>query len=143
MYVCCSHCKHAGHFTHEVGHSCRKHDFFISLNNKKAVELMFNCRDCELSIGELLRIARYMNSISFEVVFDDTFHVMNNMGAYIKDKDKWNHGFYKCSFTEVYEPAKVDNNHVMGYRVLFNNYPVFYTENSEEILFILTGLGLK
>lgn len=142
MYICCSHCKHTGNFIHEVGHACRKHDKFINFNNLESMEFMFNCKDCELDIGELLRVARYMDTISFEVVFDEYFQVMNNMGVVIKDRDKWNHGFYKCSFTEVYKPFDVKNTHVKGYRLLFNNYPVFYTENFEEILFIQQGLGL-
>ena len=143
MYICCSHCKYVGNFIHELGHNCNKHDRFINLNKLESMEFMFNCRDCELNISNLLMVARYMDTISFEVVFDDCFHVMNNMGVVIKDSDKWNHGFYKCSFTEVYKPNKVDNTHVKGYKVLFNNYPVFYTEDKSEIEFIQKGLGLR
>ena len=143
MYICCKHCKHTGNFIHEVGHNCNKHDRFINLNKQESIDFMVNCRDCELDISNLLRVARYMDSISFEVVFDEYFEVMNNMGVVIKDSDKWNHGFYKCSFTEVYEPNKVNNTHVKGYRVLFNSYPVFYTEDKSEIEFIQKGLGLK
>lgn len=142
MYICCSKCKHTGNFIHELGHNCNKHDKFINFNKHESIEFMTNCQDCELDISNLLKIARYMDTISFEVVFDEFFHVMNNMGVVIKDSDKWNHGLYKCSFTEVYKPNKVNNTHIKGYRVLFNNFPVFYTEDKNEIDFIQRGLGL-
>ena len=146
MYICCNHCKHTGSFYHELGWTCRKHDRIINLNSLESVNEMFNCKDCQLDISELLRIAKYCNTISFEYVFDEYFEVMNNMSVVIKDREKWNHGFYRnqgYSFTDVYKPMEVTNDHVVGYRVLFDGFPVFYTEREDEIEFIKKGLGLQ
>ena len=145
MYICCRHCKHTGSHYHEQGWTCNKHNRMVNLNNLESVKEMFNCKDCQLDIDNILRIAKYCNTISFEYVFDEYFEVMNNMGVVIKDSEKWNHGFYKnqgYSFTDVYETHHVTNDHVVGYRLLFDGFPVFYTANKDEIEFIRKGLGL-
>ena len=118
----------------------------VNLNNLESVKEMFNCKDCQLDIDNILRIAKYCNTISFEYVFDEYFEVMDNMSVVIKDREKWNHGFYRnqgYSFTDVYKPMEVTNDHVVGYRVLFDGFPVFYTEREDEIEFIKKGLGLQ
>ena len=142
MYICCRHCKYSGHFVHEQGHSCRLHDCFINYNNYESVKRMYECTDCKLSIDRVLELARYMNTISFEIVFDDTFHVMNNIGVVINDKKEWNNGFVKDPI-KAYKPNRVENDHIIGYRVLFDGFPVYYCERKEEILFILKGIGIK
>ena len=43
MLRCCMHCIHAGHFIHESGWSCEKHDFWVSLNNMDSLEKVFDC----------------------------------------------------------------------------------------------------
>ncbi len=117
----------------------------MNFNNKKSMEKMFNCTDCQLDIGYIFDFARYCKNIHFEVIFDDTFHVMNSMGVIIKDSDKYHNGFYKNfghSFIDVFKIKNVNNSHVKGYRLLFDSFPVFYTERKDEMEFISKGLGL-
>lgn len=142
MYICCRHCKHNGNFVHERGHSCRLHNCFINYNDKESVELMFNCKDCQLDISDVFSIARYCKSISVEYIFDEYFEVMNNMGVVIKDSKEWNNGFYK-DMLKAYKVKEVTNDHVIGYKVLFDGFPVYSCERMEEINFILKGLGLQ
>lgn len=145
MFICCRHCKHTGSHHHERGWTCKKHDVFINLNDYESMNQMFNCKDCTLGVGDIFRIAPYCNTISFQIVFDEYFCVMNNMGVYIKDDEKWDNGRYKykgISFVDVYDTHNVDNTHIMGYKLLFNDFPVFYTEDKKEIDFIKEGLGL-
>lgn len=142
MYICCKHCKHTGSFKHEIGHFCIKHQKDILYNNKDAIDFMFNCKDCELEIGTLLKIARYMKTISFEVIFDEYFETRNDIGVYIQDKDKWEKGMLEGKVTEGLNSYDITNDNVIGYNVLFNNFPVFYTENKDEIRFIQKALGI-
>lgn len=131
MYICCRYCKHTGSFLHERGHTCKKHETFINLNSKESMDFMFNCKDCELDIKSLLSIARYMETISFEVVFNEYFESRNDMGCYY-DTEKT---------LQVHDVDTTED--IIGYRVLFNNFPVFYTENVDEIKLIQKGLGLN
>lgn len=143
MYRFCKHCRHTGHFIHEEGHSCRKHDFFVNINYMDTLKKMMECKDCDLTFERVLGHARYASKISFEIDFDDTFHVMNSMGTHIKkgQGDKWEMRDYDSPL-EVYDCFDVENTHVLCYRVLFDDFPVYKTTDVEEIKFFIRGLGL-
>ena len=143
MYRFCKHCRHTGHFVHEEGHSCEKHNFFVNLNDINAMKKMAECKDCNLGFGRILENARYASKIAFEIDFDDTFHVMNNMGTYIQANkgDKWQIHDYESPL-EVYDCYDVENTHVLFYKILFDGFPVYKTTDVEEIKFFIRGLGL-
>ena len=143
MYRYCRHCKHTGSFIHEEGHSCQLHNFSVSLNNLDAIHKMYECQDCEISLDEIHNIARYASNISVQSDFDDYFESMNNMGTYIKAGmgEKWQHHQYD-SLLEVLDVRDVKNDHVLGYKILFDGFPVYKTTNIEEIDFIMKGLGM-
>ena len=144
MYICCKHCEYTGNFLHEKGHSCKKHKTFIDLNSKESVDLMFNCKDCQLYIHDLIKIARHMKSISFEYILNENFRSRNDMGIIIKDEKKFNKGFYKDSIDKVFKAYDVDTTeHIIGWKILFNEFPVYYTESIDEIKFIKSALGFE
>lgn len=142
MYICCFNCRHRTHVRHQQGHGCNYHDCWIDYNDYESAKLMYECKNCELSLPKVLELARLCKSISFEYVFDEHFHVMNDIGAYVKDEKEFNRGFVKDPL-KAFGVHKVKNNHVIGYRILFNGFPVYYCERIEEIHLIMEGLGLK
>ena len=68
---------------------------------------------------------------------------MNSIGTYIKSGqgDKWEMGYYNSPL-EVYDCYDVENTHVLCYRVIFDDFPVYKTTDVEEIKFFIRGLGL-
>lgn len=133
MYKCCRHCNHTGNHVHEIGWKCEKHDFFVNWNDKKCVDKVFECTDCRLSFSNLFQIGVYADDISVKYVLEEYSESHNEIMVYYKE------GEYPRK--PHVEPA--NKNLIVEYIVCFDDFPVFRTEDIEEIEFIKKGFNFQ
>ena len=133
MLRCCMHCIHAGHFIHESGWSCEKHDFWVSLNNMDSLEKVFDCTDCQLSYEEIFRIGVKGYSISFQYVLEENSEVHNDIMVYYKQGDSGRERHVRPTSSDMVE----------SYVVYFNDFPVYRTHHADTIKFIKKGFNFK
>lgn len=133
MLRCCMHCNHTGNFVHESGWACRKHDFWVNLNNLDSLKKVFECKDCRLDLDDLFRIGVKGYSISIEYVLKDNAHVHNDIMIYYKEGEHPRKPHVNPTSSDMVEK----------YVVYFNDFPVYRTHNPDVIKFIKKGFNFK
>lgn len=133
MMACCRKCKHTGSFSYESGWSCKKHDFWIGINDLESLQKAFDCKDCQLSLNDLFKIGVKCGIISINYKLVKNSHVYNNIFSYTKQGD---------------DSGKLYVNHptddlVVEYTVCFDDFPVYRTTDIEMIKLIKEGFNFQ
>lgn len=133
MLSCCRHCKYTGSFFHEIGWACKKHDFFIHMDDLESLERASHCKDCQLDLDELFRKGVKADVVSIGYVLEGNSGVHNGIHTYTRADDPTDKLYVKGTSADM----------VVGYVVFFDGFPVFRTNDESVVRLIKEGFNFK